>query len=336
MVCEPPKCAKVKGNCQCPNSWIEYLAKIARERKASQQPRLSLKAHAFNYRRLKKAGKFSRLPRTNEDGVCGQSNTVKLCHWNTTRRLHDRSQEERRFSIVWPEALLKLMDPSIQQFKMEPRVKTVLYDGVPLILKVEDIRGNSELNDFLYTTKVHQLLTLKVPYAVPCLYHAYLLRTKRTRGVHIMERLNGISMENYLSGDPLDFRGLATALRKMLDAFKLCKVHHIDMRPHNIIIDIDGKGRVKTAKAIDFEDCYIKTTVPKENPFVVFTLFEEEDPKSLKINENLRRVTKEYLKLDSSLPRDMAEWEPGEHFEYTDNEDRNKDYSRLPKVPTIT
>ena len=77
--CAPPRCHKTKRGCRCPNPWIEYLAKIAHDRRDSQKKPLSIKQTAKSYKGLKARKKF--------DGV-NQScrhDTELLCRWNTER-----------------------------------------------------------------------------------------------------------------------------------------------------------------------------------------------------------------------------------------------------------
>ena len=59
-------------------------------------------------------------------------------------------------------AFLKLKDPSIRDMPGQPEIKTGKFEGIPVIIKVQDIKEVGKEN-FLYTTKAHMLMTKRIP-----------------------------------------------------------------------------------------------------------------------------------------------------------------------------
>lgn len=292
--CKPPRCFGVKDRCQCPNSWIEYLSKEARERQGKGLPRLSIKRHAANYRKMKRSGKFKTKKPTKE---CRDINTDTLCQWNSQRRpsIQETSEDMATF--------LKLKDPSIRDMPGQPEIKTGKFEGIPVIIKVQDIKEVGKEN-FLYTTKAHMLMTKRIPRSVPQLYKAYFLRSKENgfQGVHIMEHLPGVMMDKYVRRNNCDLPSLARALKKLLDDLKTCKILHKDLGAHNIILNLDHRERVKSAQALDFENTCITETQPVGNADI---LLEDVFGNPPLIPPAL---ILEMLKTDRNLPRDMKDW----------------------------
>lgn len=84
-----------------------------------------------------------------------------------------------------------------------------------------------------------------------------------------MERLDGVEMDKYLQTGQCDWPSLAAALKRLLDDFEACKVLHSDIQPHNVMLSLDRRGRVKTARAFDFEGTYLVKTVPTDNAYLL-------------------------------------------------------------------
>ncbi len=324
--CDPPRCFRAKERCQCPNSWIEYLSKEAKDRQRSGLPRLSIKRHATNYRKLKRSGIFKTSKPTKE---CRDIDTDNLCQWNSQRRPSTRESSEDL------KAFLQLKDPSIKDMAGEPSIKTGVFRGVPVIIKIENVGGgrdDTKKKAFLYTTKVHSLITERIPHSVPRLYKAYFLRSPSgLRGVHIMERLPGVMMDRYTKRARYDLPSLARVLKRLLNDLRSCKVLHGDLGPHNIILDLDKQEKVISAKAIDFESTCIVDGVPNGNADI---LLEEVfgDPPMIP-----PALISEMLKVDRSLPREMKDWRSYEFERLADaaRESCIKRYDELPSLETF-
>lgn len=318
--CEPPRCAAVKDRCQCPNSWIEYLSREAAERRERSQPRLSIKRHAKNYKRLRLQGQFKAVEPSKD---CRDINTKKLCNWNSLRRGRLKAKEASLHTF------LTLKDKSIEDFPGQPRIKTATLEGYPVIIKVEPIEDQEDELKFKHTTKVHMLMTNRVPVSVPQLDKAYILRSPRSvQGVHIMERLDGIVLEDYLESGQCDWHSLAQALKKLLDDLKSCKILHSDLGPHNVILIFNRGGQVRRALAIDFEDTFIVDGEPTDNTYLLLGDCYGEDaiiPSAL---------IKEFLKIDRSLSRDIASVDFPIDFEQTKTP-RKRRLEDLPKLQIV-
>ena len=315
--CDSPRCFHVKERCQCPNSWIEYLSKEAKDRRNSGLPRLSIKRHATNYRKLKRSGKFKTGKPTKE---CRDIDTDTLCKWNSQRRPSTRE------SSADLEAFLKMKDPSIRDMPGEPRIKTGAFKGVPVIIKIEDV-GNEQddlrRKNFLYTTKVHTLMTERIPRSVPKLYKAYFLQSPTgLRGIHIMEHLSGVMIDDYLKGQ-CDLPSLARALKKLLDDLRSCGVIHRDLS-HNIMLTLSRHGRVIDAKALDFENTHLVNKVSIENMEILFEGLSEDPPFPPPA------LLLELLKIDRSLPREMKDWETYDFPLRVDEKSQIRKYNELP------
>lgn len=325
MDCNPPKCAKVKARCQCPNSWIEYLAHEAARRRQNNLPRLSIHSHAAKYGRLKQAGKF----RTSRNsGVCKQLDTRLLCAWHKqrTRPLNVLSQTDSA-SLT---KILNLTDSSIRDFPEEPRIKTALVNGVPVIIKVESIGSARDMRDFLYVTKLHSIMTAQIPRSVPKLFKAYFLK-KGTYicGVQVMEHIDGITMEDYIRRRSPDWGSLARALKRMIDDLGSCKIFHVDLAPNNIMVELDSHGKARNVRAIDFELLWLGDEYPIRNVYGMLSIEAIEDDKLRKA------LITAYLKVDMDLPRNMADWEIEDFYEITEADRPVRHYTDLPKLPTI-
>lgn len=337
MHCRPPRCAKAKQRCQCPNSWLEYLSKTARERQEKSLPRLSLKQHASNYGVLRRSGTFKKLEKTSSWRECGDIDTEKLCGWNKERQ-HLVKGTAQFPPKQWRANFLNLRDKSIKNFPDEPRIKTADYDGIPVIIKIEEIQNALDYKDFLYTTKVHLMMSEKIPEAVPSLYKAYFLEDDRNNplGVHIMERLDGVSLEKYLRGERPNFLSAAKAVKALIDQLDSCNVLHHDLGPHNAIVDVDSNGLVRSARAVDMEDTRLLETVQglRYNPYMMFSHPGDDSPAGKRLENRLRQLNEAYLKLDPSLPRDMGQWEEERFDEYIDSSPKRR-YTDLPRLPKI-
>ena len=262
--CKSPRCFRVRDHCQCPNSWIEFLSHEARARADKGLSRLSIKTYAAKYKKLKRDGMFKAERPTKE---CRNIDTKQLCKWNSERNGSQRQASRKSTSV---DNFLRLKDKSIKAFPGEPRIKTGLLNGIPVIIKVENIKNKNDGIDFKYVTKIHSLLTQHVPHSVPKLLKAYFLRTESgVEGVHIMERLEGVEMDKYLKSGNCDWPSLARALKTMLDDFETCKVLHSDLQPHNVMLSLDRRGRVKNAIAFDFEGTYLVNSVPTDNAYLL-------------------------------------------------------------------
>lgn len=318
--CDPPRCFHVKERCQCPNSWIEYLSKEAKDRRNSGLPRLSIKRYAANYRKLKRSGKFKTGKPTKE---CRGIDTDTLCRWNLKR---SGSTREPTGDLS---AFLKLKDPSIRAFPGQPEIKTGIFKGVSVIIKVQNIKEVGK-DEFLYTTKVHTLMAEHIPRSVPKLYKAYFLHSpKGLHGIHIMEYLPGITMKKYLERKNRSLSSLARALKVLLMDLRTCKVVHTDLHDDNIILDLDRQGRVKNAKAIDLERTFIFDTVGAENAISLFQHVIEDPPSPPPA------LILEMLKVDHSLPREMQNWEDYDFQRLADAIPRTRTYHDLPRLETF-
>ena len=325
MQCDAPQCADVKDRCQCPNSWLEFLAHEAASRRKNSLPRLSMRSHALKYKKLKKAGKFRKAANI---GVCNNINTNLLCAWNKERKR--TSDMPARIDPSSLKNFMTLTDPSICDFPKEPRIKSGLIDGVPVIIKVENLNNPQNNRKFLYTTKIHLLMAAKIPRSVPKLFAAYLLKDgAKTSGVHIMERIEGITMEEYFQSRSPDWKGLARAVKRIIDDLASCSILHVDLNPSNIMVTRDSSGKIRNAKAIDFESTWLVNKDPIENVYGMLSIDAIPDDKSRKA------LITAYLKLDTDLPRNMADWEMDDFYEITEADRPVRQYTNLPKLPTI-
>ena len=98
-----------------------------------------------------------------------------------------------------------------------------------------------------------------------------------------------------------DWPSLAQALKKLTNDLKFCRIVHGDLQAHNIILGLDRHGRVKDAKAVDFEDTYLVKESPTDNLYILLSdMFGEQ---AIIPQELVKEMMKVY-----SLPRDMLNW----------------------------
>lgn len=83
LPCKAPTCHPTRRGCQCPNPWIEFLSKNARENGPA-----SIGVHAAAYRNARDAGAFALNVNLPNNGRC-RSDPYKLCAW-LIRRLRAR------------------------------------------------------------------------------------------------------------------------------------------------------------------------------------------------------------------------------------------------------
>ena len=342
MGCSPPKCVKRKSKCHCPNSWIEFLAHEARSRKSKNIASMSLKQYAMKYRERKRAGIFSSIKSSSmSKNDCKGSNTKRLCNWYSQRTLEGSKRDNvRKLSRIdvkrIKKSMLILEDPGIQNIDGGQHVKIAKIQGVPVIIKVFSVNNQAELNDFLYTTKAHKVMTESISNSVPHLYYAYLLKTGREiLGVHIMECLRGVTLETYVANnneDVPDLHKLAKSLKKLVDDLASCKIYHFDFHWGNVIVDVDHRNAVVSAKAIDLDDVRCLDRVPHENPFSLLRVSEDD---SIERVQFLRKLITAYLRLDRTLPRDMATWEVDEFYQVLERNQPERIFSHLQRVPIV-
>ena len=331
--CNPPRCSRVKDRCQCPNSWVEYISREARIRRDKNLSRLCIKAHAANYKKLKKKGKFKTKKTTRE---CRDIDTDTLCKWNNSRKSSLMAKTSSLRPLAFPSTIKEndkfftLQDPSLQEFLGEPRIITGNYKGAPVIIKVEDILDEEDRNNFLYVTKVHMLMTRRIPDSVPRLYKAYFLQYHgKVKGVQIMERLEGVMMDKYLKNRKCDWPSLARALKRLSNDLNVCRVLHSDFQAHNIILSLDQYGRVKDAKALDFEDTYLVKKLPTDNLYIL--LRDVVDKHSI----IPRALVTEIIKV-CSLPHDLLDWTYHDFENHAHKTPRIRSFGDLSMLQVLT
>ncbi len=307
--CVPPKCAEVSDRCQCPNSWIEYLAHAAAERRKAGLPRVSLRHHATEYKKV-----ANNLRLTRSVGPCKKINTSLLCGWRSSRRRDSSNTQSRD---TWSLDLLRLKYKGIHYIKGEPCVRTVEYHGKPLVIKDYKITNELDRRDFLYQTLIHRKLCKTIPNKVPKLYKAYFLKTPgSTHGVHIMQRLEGVLLKTvvplFTTWPPGKMQQLAWGLKDLFESLDKSHCSHGDLHDRNIILDIDSSGNIENVQAIDFGNSDIAQSKPNMNfmGFLYFICSISDDTRLLALIPYFRAT-------GLSIPDNILEWSDRDFEKHT-------------------
>ena len=310
--CKPPKCAVVKGNCQCPNPWLEHLAHTAAEREAKGLKRLSIKQHAKAYKKAVKSGRYAAQSSTAKS--C-KSDTKLLCDWNTSRNRRysrhesDESATDARMSGEYPPGgwdrdLLTMKSSKIKHFRQH--TTTVVYKGRQLVFKEFDVNTKVERRAFLFRTLTHHEMYRRLGDRIPCLYKAYFLeRNGRRYGIHIMQCAPGIELEEFMKTErsPTVLRDIAKHMRDMFEALQKAKIWHGDLHAGNWIIDSTKKGMVKSMTLIDFDDSVVDVQALGNKNILRFLVKTVDE-------SSFYHLLLPYLReVGVSVPADIMEWD---------------------------
>ena len=275
--CVAPKCANVKNRCQCPNPWVEYLSHAASERVTAGLSRLSLKEHVRGYRNAVKSGLFK--PKSHRKPAC-KSDTTLLCDWRS-KRGHKKSITRARRAPAnkttprvpmidtWPLDLLTLQSKLLYPFA-EGTLKAD-FKGIPLVFKAVELSDDWDRRDFMWQTQNHFEIYKRMPSMVPRLMDAYFLKSGKTlRGVHIMERVPGITLGKLLKrerNNPMMMTQVASHLRQLFDAMRRHHVWHGDPHIDNMIVNVVG-NKVVNIFIIDFESSVLDVDITTHNLYL--------------------------------------------------------------------
>ncbi len=147
--CKPPKCVAVarRNSCQCPNSWIEYLASTAAQRKRSGLSKLSIAQYSKQYQRSRRNGAYR--SRKSDLSICNGNDTRELCSMYALRK-SGKDKKGIDFDQDFLTLKSKLLRPT------DGGVFAADYKKYALIVKWKfDVSTKEKRYDFLYQTKTH-------------------------------------------------------------------------------------------------------------------------------------------------------------------------------------
>jgi hypothetical protein len=262
----------VAERCQCPNPWIEFLAASASDRRSRSLSKLSIQQHAKIYRKSRRDGAYR--SRHSSPSICNGNDTAELCTMLDARK-HKFNWQKPNFDIEFLALRSKLLR---KLYKRD--IFSATYKQTEFIVKSNfGIGDKLSRYSFLYQTMVHLECRRRLHDLVPRLVKAYFLKSPgNSRGVHIMERVPGITLDTFMQDNkksPLQLRKAAEKVFSVLKALTRARIWHGDLHGSNIMLKLGPDG-VEKAYIIDFGDVVVDVDVGLAN-YYRFLSIEDED-----------------------------------------------------------
>lgn len=227
-----------------------------------------------------------------------------LCSMNAERT----SQTSRAsLPLTFDHDFLSLRAKCLKRFNNKDQYMA-RYKGHDLVVKCNfRLEDDFDRRDFMYQAWVHKEAYERMPRMTPRLRKAYVLKKgDKTTGVHIMDRLLGTTLEDFLLTSKFTrsdevMLGLAEQLKRMFELMTKSNIWHGDLNPSNIIVNVDRVGVVRNVSIIDFGGVVVDVPIKNNDNMIDFL--------TIDMPGALTQVFIPYFRrLGAAIPDDIEDW----------------------------